>query len=116
MSAAKRDITIDMGTDYRFTLKIQDSAGALVDLSSGTAADFTAEIRPQKSAALAAAFTTSFLTDGTDGEVVFFLSDDKTLSLSQKHSHKYDIFWNRAVDQKIKLVYGKIEVNPNITE
>lgn len=119
MAAAEYNITIDIGATFGFTLTIKDSAGAIVNLSSYTAADFQAEVRrwlPRGQTQIAATFLTSFVTDGSDGKVAFELTNTATGLLNFNLAYYYDIFWVKAADDVDRLIFGKVTARRKTTQ
>jgi len=111
MSAAKYDLTIPKGEDYNFTLRILDSLEAPATLAA--AAPFgKAEIREADCKPLAAAFTITSLGDGT---LKFALTDTQTLTLDANKRYKWDFFWFDAAGNRLKLLYGDVKVDANIS-
>jgi len=115
MAAATNNITIPRGSDFTFTLLVKDASAVIVDLSLGTAADFAMQIRRGEGKPLIASATTSFVTDGTDGLVLFTIPESETLKLNSRHRYKYDIFWENSSSEKDQLITGDVTVAERIT-
>lgn len=115
MAAAAHNITIERGADYGFELTIKNSAGVVVDLSSIPIANFKAQIRRSSGKPLVASFTTAFKTDGTDGIVIFTLTDTESNKLNSRHRYEYDLFWQDSSGARDYLIRGTATVNGNIT-
>jgi hypothetical protein len=122
MSAAKYDLTIPKGEDYNFTLRILDSLDVPVPFSAYVSPTNPvygkAEIREADRTPLAAAFTigsVSGLSTPTDGTLKFSLTDTKTLALDANKRYKWDFFWFDTAGNRLKLLYGDVNVVANIT-
>lgn len=115
MAAATHNITIERGADLSFDLTIKDSDDVVVDLSAIPIANFKAQIRRGSGKPLIASFSTSFKTDGTDGIVVFTLTDTESNKLNSEHRYTYDVFWQDAAGTRDYLIRGTATVSGNIT-
>jgi len=116
MSAANYDITIPKGEDFNFTLRILDALEAPFNFN--LAAPYgRAEIREESHKPLVAAFTISPASGNiatTDGTLKFLLSSAQTLLLDTNKKYKWDFFLFNS-DLRIKLLYGDVKVESNIT-
>tara|TARA_Y100000356_G_C11124208_1_gene216404 strand:+ start:170 stop:505 length:336 start_codon:yes stop_codon:yes gene_type:complete len=109
MTAATYDITLDQGSDYSTTLQV---SGQTLD---GYGA--RGQIRPNaRSDQLSAEFSCT-VTGGTSigGTVEASLTHTQTSELTLA-SYSYDIeVFNTTTDKAVRLVQGKIFVNPGVT-
>ena len=109
MAAAKHNITVGRGEDFSFTLTIADSGGNAVNLDNDL---FKAEVRRDAGKPLVATF-----------EVVVKLPKEETLKLDGNARYKWDLFriidgdtGNPAEGDTVRLIYGDLQVENNITD
>ncbi len=122
MSAAKYDLNIARGADYTFTLRLLDINEDPVVFDAS--ANFKAEIREAHRKPLTAAFaiTTESGAGASNvdaalsaGEVQFTLTDTATLSLDVNKKYQWDFFFTDRTGFVDRLLYGDVNVIPNIT-
>jgi hypothetical protein len=117
VSAAKYDLNIARGADYTFTLRLLDINEDPVVLSGGSVA-YKAEIREAHRKPLTAAFTITAVPDdigGTVGDLLFSLDDTVTLTLDVNKKYQWDFFFTDVNGYVDRLLYGDVNVVPNIT-
>jgi hypothetical protein len=109
MSAANCDLSIACGEDLSFTLRVLN---AFDDPINFTGSSFIAEIREEHKKPLVAAFTITYVGDGT---LKFVLTDDQTKLLSPSRQYKWDFFWTDSLGTVTKLLYGTVDAISNIS-
>lgn len=110
MATVKHDLVIANGEDFNFTLRITD---AFDDPAPFTLASCKAQIREEHKKPLIAAFTLTNLGDGT---LKFALPSATTKLLPVAASLKWDFFFADSNGLLSKLLYGRVIVEPNITD
>ena len=105
------NIFIDQGADFETTVTISDSDGSAVDLTSYTA---LAQIRKTYESTTATAFTSTFATDRTTGQITISLTDTQTSTL-ESGRYVYDLLVTDAGGIKTRVVEGIATVNPSVS-
>jgi len=105
------NIFIDQGADFTTTVTISDSTGSALDLTSYTA---LAQVRKTYESTTATAFTTTFASDRTTGQITISLSDTQTAAL-ESGRYVYDLLITGASGDKTRVVEGIATVNPSVS-
>ena len=105
------NIFIDQGADFTTTVTISDSDGSALDLTSYTA---LAQVRKTYESTTATAFTTTFASDRTTGQITISLSDTQTAAL-ESGRYVYDLLITGASGDKTRVVEGIATVNPSVS-
>jgi len=105
------NIFIDQGADFTTTVTISDSTGSALDLTSYTA---LAQVRKTYESTTATAFTTTFASDRTTGQITISLSDTQTAAL-ESGRYVYDLLITSASGDKTRVVEGIATVNPSVS-
>jgi hypothetical protein len=119
MAAATIDLVGDYrilgNAEYSFSLTINDSTGAAVDL---TGSQVFSQIRKKAGSPVLAEFTVSIPTP-TNGEVFFSLPGSVTVTLpgttDASGNWAYDVLWVKPDGSTERPVEGAVEVDPAIT-
>lgn len=94
-------------------LVINDANGAPVDLGSD---EFYGDIRFIRGQKQVLEFTTSLVTDGSDGQVLLTLTPLQTKTLQSGTLYEYDVFVIRSTSgQTIRLIEGTVTVRAQRT-
>ena len=118
MAAAKYNITIEQGADFEMTVTLTDANGTAIDISAGTIT-FISKIRrsPETDTIQSGGSDIEFQytkTDGANGEVKFYIEEEKTRDLPGDNLY-YDIYRkNTADDSYVRDLEGKITVIESI--
>jgi hypothetical protein len=114
MFAATYNLTVDRASTWSMVLTLQDPSGAAIDYS--TAANFTGQVRPTYTDAVAATFVFTAPTVGSPalGQVSMTLPVAQTELLKPGSSYEYDVFLTLG-GITTKLLQGALECRPNIT-
>lgn len=105
------NIFIDQGADFSTTVTVNDGTGSALDLTGYTA---LAQIRKTYSSTTATAFTASFVSPRTTGQITIELSDTQTSALEEGR-YVYDLLITDAVGDKTRVVEGIATVNPGVS-
>ena len=111
MSAAQYNLSIACGEDFNFTLRVLDAFDDPIDFSNSS---FIAEIREEHKKPLVAAFTIATVPNES-GALKFSLTNDQTKLLSPTKQYKWDFFWTDSLGSVIKLLYGTVNAEANIS-
>jgi len=106
------DITVEQGATFKRTITILNSSQVAIDVSGDT---FSAQMRKRpQSEDISATFSTSLVSDGSDGQFELLLSDETTMGIIDG-DYVYDVEWNKADGTKTRLLEGVAKVTPEVT-
>ena len=107
------NIYIDAGADYTTTVTVSDSSGSALDLTGYTAA---AQIRKTyESSTATVAFTVSFSSDRTTGQLDLTLTGAQTAAVTQGR-YVYDVLITSGAGALTRVVEGISTINPRVTQ
>jgi len=105
------NIFIDQGADFSTTVTISDSSGSALDLTGYTA---LAQVRKTYESTTSTAFTATFASDRTTGQITISLTDTQTSTLDHGR-YVWDLLITDASDNKTRVVEGIATVNPSVS-
>jgi hypothetical protein len=105
------NIFIDQGADFSTTVTITDSNGDALDLTGYTA---LAQIRKTYESTTATAFTSTFESPRTAGQITISLTDTETSGFEYGR-YVYDLLITDASGTKTRVVEGIATVNPSVS-
>ena len=105
------NLFIDQNADFTTTVKINDSNGSALDLTSYTA---LAMIRKTYQSTTATTFTSTFVSPRTTGQITISLTDTQTAAL-EAGRYVYDLVITDASGNKTRVVEGIATVNPSVS-
>jgi len=112
---AKANIIVDQGTDFSTTITVTDDDGNVTDLTGYTAAG---QIRKHYESSDSTAFTVSFGSPRSDGQVTLSLTRTVTANI-EAGRYVYDVELSFVDDSGNSLVErlleGSIYVKPSVT-
>jgi hypothetical protein len=112
MFAATYNLTVDRASTWSMVLTLQDPSGAAINYTS--AANFTGQVRPTYTDAVAATFVFTAIGATSNGQVSMSLPVAQTELLKPGSSYEYDVFLTLG-GITTKLLQGALECRPNIT-
>lgn len=104
------NLVVDQGTDFSSFVTLEDTSGAIVDLTGYTAAGM---IRRTYLSTTSTSFTTS-IPDPTSGEIKIQL-DANTTGALKSGRYVYDLEITSSGGAVSRVVEGQLEVNPGVT-
>ena len=104
------NLVVDQGTDFSSFITLEDTSGAIVDLTGYTAAGM---IRRTYLSTTSTSFTTS-IPDPTSGEIKIQL-DANTTGALKSGRYVYDLEITSSGGAVSRVVEGQLEVNPGVT-
>lgn len=104
------NLVVDQGTDFSSFVTLEDTSGAVVDLTGYTAAGM---IRRTYLSSTSVSFTTS-IPDPTSGEIKIQL-DATTTGAMKSGRYVYDLEITSTGGAVSRVVEGQLEVNPGVT-
>ena len=104
------NLVVDQGTDFSSFVTLEDTSGAIVDLTGYTAAGM---IRRTYLSTTSTSFTTS-IPDPTSGEIKIQL-DATTTGAMKSGRYVYDLEITSSGGAVSRVVEGQLEVNPGVT-
>lgn len=104
------NLVVDQGTDFSSFITLEDTSGAIVDLTGYTAAGM---VRRTYKSSTAINFTTS-IPDPSSGEIKIQL-DATTTSSMKAGRYVYDVEITSSGGAVSRVVEGQLEVNPGVT-
>lgn len=104
------NLVVDQGTDFSSFITLEDTSGAIVDLTGYTAAGM---VRRTYKSSTSISFTTS-IPDPTSGEIKIQL-DSNTTSAMKAGRYVYDVEITSSGGAVSRVVEGQLEVNPGVT-
>lgn len=104
------NLVVDQGTDFSSFITLEDTSGAIVDLTGYTAAGM---VRRTYKSSTAINFTTS-IPDPSSGEIKIQL-DATTTSGMKAGRYVYDVEITSSGGAVSRVVEGQLEVNPGVT-
>jgi len=108
---AKANIIVDQGTDFSTTITVTDDDGNVTDLTGYTAAG---QIRKHYESSDSTAFTVSFGSPRSDGQVTLSLTRTVTANI-EAGRYVYDVELTSAANTRSRLVEGIVTVTPEVT-
>ncbi len=110
-----RNIVIEQGTTFNLVVNVQDSVGAIRDLTGYTG---EAEVRKDSDSATIVQVITVTFTDALNGEITLQISAADTLALDFGNDvHVYDLLITPDAGTTVeKIVEGTATLKKNITE
>jgi hypothetical protein len=112
MFAATYNLTVDRASTWSMVLTLEDPSGAAINYSNAT--NFTGQVRPSYTDAVAATFSFVAIGATSAGQVSMSLPVSETLKLKPGDSYEYDVFLALG-GVTTKLLQGTLECRPNIT-
>lgn len=109
--AAKANIVIDQGADFATTVTVTDVDNNVVDLSGYTA---RGQIRKHYTSSTAIAFSITFNSPRSGGELVLSLSNTQTANM-EAGRYVYDVELITSANVVSRLVGGIATVTPEVT-
>lgn len=104
------NLVVDQGTDFSSFITLEDTSGAVVDLTGYTAAGM---VRRTYKSSTSISFTTS-IPDPTSGEIKIQL-DSSTTTGMKAGRYVYDVEITSSGGAVSRVVEGQLEVNPGVT-
>jgi hypothetical protein len=104
------NLVVDQGTDFSSFVTLEDTSGAIVDLTGYTAAGM---IRRTYLSTSSTSFTTS-IPDPTTGEIKIQLASSVTGAMKAGR-YVYDLEITSSGGAVSRVVEGQLEVNPGVT-
>jgi len=108
---AKANIIVDQGTDFSTTITVTDDDGNVTDLTGYTAAG---QIRKHYESSDSTAFTVSFGSPRSDGQVTLSLTRTVTANI-EAGRYVYDVELTSPANTRSRLVEGIVTVTPEVT-
>jgi hypothetical protein len=105
------NIFIDQGADFSTTVTISDSSNSALDLTGYTA---LAQVRKTYESTTSTAFTATFASDRTTGQITISLTDTQTSTLEHGR-YVWDLLITDAAGSKTRVVEGIATVNPSVS-
>ena len=105
------NIFIDQGATFTTTITVGDGAGSELDLTGYTA---IAQLRKTYDSTTSIAFTVSFPSPRTLGQVTILLTDTQTAAL-EFGRYVYDVVLTTTASEKIRVVEGVATVSPSVS-
>jgi len=113
MPAGKKNLIIEQGTDFSFSVTLKDPVtGLVINLTGYT---FAAQIREEySSAAVLQAFTIDNSVP-TTGVITLSISNANTSLLEAQKTFYYDIEGVNTSSKKFRILEGSVYVSPEVT-
>jgi len=108
---AKANIIVDQGTDFSTTITVTDDDGNVTDLTGYTGAG---QIRKHYESSDSTAFTVSFGSPRSDGQVTLSLTRTVTANI-EAGRYVYDVELTSPANTRSRLVEGIVTVTPEVT-
>lgn len=114
MPAAKKNLIIEQGTDFSFTVTLKDPVTKLpIDL---TGYSFAAQIREEYASAAPTASLVITNSAPTTGVITLSMTNANTSLLPAQKTLYYDLEGTNTSNQKFRILEGSVYISPEVTK